>query len=82
MVREEIEFLRGRTYGLKVVASMMDGRTEAELASRGFDISAAAEEDLAAECRALADEIEAVSARAEDVFRRLNAFYRKWGRPE
>ena len=77
-----MEFLRGRTYGLKVVASMMDGRTEAELASRGFDISAAAEEDLAAGCRALADEIEAVAARAEDVFRRLDAFYKKWGRPE
>ena len=42
----------------------------------------AAEEDLAAGCRALADEIEAVSARAEDVFRRLDAFYKKWGRPE
>lgn len=42
----------------------------------------AAEEALAAECRALADEIEAVSARAEDVFRRLDAFYRKWGRTE
>lgn len=42
----------------------------------------AAEEDLAAECRALADEIEAVSVRANEVASRLDAFERKWGRPE
>lgn len=42
----------------------------------------AAEEDLAAGCRALADEIEAVSVRANEVASRLDAFYRKWGRPE
>lgn len=37
---------------------------------------------LAAECRALADEIEAVAVRANEVASRLDAFERKWGRPE
>ena len=82
MLRDEMKRLINRTCRLQVVEAMANGWTEAELASRCFDTSAAAEEDLAAECRALADEIEAVSARAEDVFRRLDAFYRKWGRPE
>ena len=82
MVRDE-RMMVNDAIGMLAALMVNNAPFAAERVRRCSKIPAlAAEEDLAAGCRALADEIEAVSARAEDVFRRLDAFYRKWGRPE